>query len=160
VKYTVYGNISDEDILKLIKAKKLKIGISGSRKYYGQKFAKIVETMIVKILEETKLKKHEVILISGGAKGIDTVAEEVAEKMEIDILVIRPDYRNYPPKIAPLKRNKVIAELSDVLIAIPALDSKGTYHTIGVFRKKKPENKIITVNSSSLLEHFYQEQTN
>lgn len=146
MKYIIYGNVNNKTILELIKSRKLRIGISGSRRYYGQKFAEVIKDTIAKLLKEKNIEKHEVLLISGGAKGIDTEAERVAEEMGIDILVIRPDYKSHPPKIAPLERNEVIAELSDILIAIPAPESRGTRYTIKVFRNKKPENQIIVIN--------------
>ena len=43
-------------------------------------------------------------IISGGAKGIDTLAEIYANKNNIPMRIIRPEYNKYK-KAAPLKRN-------------------------------------------------------
>ena len=45
------------------------------------------------------------LIITGGAGGIDTIAEQYADKHRISKLVLRPDYQRYG-KGAPLIRNK------------------------------------------------------
>lgn len=47
-------------------------------------------------------------IISGGAKGVDCIAEEYADKHKISKHIIRPRYDLYPSRVAPIKRNEII----------------------------------------------------
>ena len=74
-------------------------------------------------------------IISGGATGIDTLAEEYADKKKLSKHIIRPQYNLFPSKVAPLKRNETIIELCDILIAFWDGKSKGTLSTINKANK-------------------------
>lgn len=82
------------------------------------------------------------LIISGGAKGIDTLAEEYADKHKISKLIMRPDYKKYG-KAAPLLRNKKMVELSDIIIVIWDGKSKGTKFTIDYAKAQGKEVNII-----------------
>jgi hypothetical protein len=75
-------------------------------------------------------KKHGIsLIISGGAKGADTLAEKYAKEFEIDYRVFVAKWNKYG-KSAGYRRNKKIVEACDIVIAFPDKESKGTYHTI------------------------------
>ena len=65
------------------------------------------------------------LIISGGADGIDTVAERFADKMRKSKLIIRPDYALYG-RSAPLRRNEVMVNLADQVLVIWDGKSRGT----------------------------------
>ena len=65
------------------------------------------------------------LIISGGARGIDTLAKKYADKMNIPKLIFLPDYKKYG-KSAPLVRNKLIVDNADVVIAFWDGKSRGT----------------------------------
>lgn len=50
------------------------------------------------------------LIISGGAKGIDTLAENYADKMKLSKLIMRPQYHLYR-RAAPLKRNDCLYDI-------------------------------------------------
>ncbi len=78
------------------------------------------------------------LIISGGAKGIDTVAEEYADAHHIPKMIFCPRYDLYG-KAAPLKRNEEMVELADTVLVVWDGSSAGTKHTISLAkRKKKP----------------------
>lgn len=81
------------------------------------------------------------LIISGGARGIDTVAEKYADKHGISKLILRPKYHVYG-KAAPLKRNQTMVELADVVLVIWDGKSKGTKYTAEYAKQK---NKPVTV---------------
>lgn len=81
-------------------------------------------------------------IISGGAKGIDTIAEQYADLHGIKKTVIRPQYEKFG-KVAPLKRNEQMVELCDTVLAIWDGKSKGTKYTVSYAKKK--DKKIIEV---------------
>lgn len=68
-------------------------------------------------------------LISGGAVGVDTLAERYADGHMIPKLIIRPDYARYG-RYAPLKRNEMIVEASDLIVAVWDGKSRGTRYTM------------------------------
>lgn len=90
-------------------------------------------------------------VITGGAKGVDACAEKYAKEHGLELEIIRPDYKNYYPKVAPLMRNKTIVEKSDVLVAIWDGKSKGTKYTIDYAKKlgKQVFVHIIEVKTSN-----------
>ena len=83
-------------------------------------------------------------IVSGGAKGVDTCAEEYANANGIKLTVFLPDYARFG-KGAPLKRNEQIAEYADEAIAFWDGKSKGTEHTINMFRKRSKAVKIVEI---------------
>ena len=68
------------------------------------------------------------LIISGGAAGVDTLAERYADAHGISKLILRPDYRRYG-RAAPLKRNERMVELADALVIIWDGSSRGTDYT-------------------------------
>lgn len=91
------------------------------------------------------IPKETSLIITGGAKGVDTVAEAYADAHKISKLILRPDYPRYG-RAAPLKRNEIMVNLADQVLILWDGKSKGTAHTINYAQKcKKP---IILVNLS------------
>jgi len=83
------------------------------------------------------------MIISGGANGIDTLAEEYADKKRISKLIMRPQYNLYR-KTAPLKRNESMVELCDRVLVFWDGLSKGTKYTIDYAKEiGKPVDVII-----------------
>ena len=65
-------------------------------------------------------------LISGGAKGVDSIAEEYAATNNKDIIIHRPDYSLYGSPMAQFIRNSKIIEESNMVLAIHDGKSTGT----------------------------------
>ena len=83
------------------------------------------------------------LLISGGAKGIDTIAEQYADEHNIPKLIIRPEYSRYG-RGAPIVRNKQMVEAADTVLAIWDGRSKGTLSTLRYAQKLS--KKVIIIN--------------
>ncbi len=81
-------------------------------------------------------------LVSGGAPGVDTSAQEYADKTGIPITVFRPDYKRYHPKKAPLERNLLIIDYADIVLAFWDGKSRGTKFVIDNCRVRGKEVKI------------------
>ena len=88
------------------------------------------------ISEETDL------IISGGASGIDSIAEKYADAQRISKLILRPSYKIYG-KAAPLKRNEEMVNLADQILVIWDGKSKGTEHTVKYAQKLGKQIKIV-----------------
>lgn len=81
------------------------------------------------------------LIISGGAKGVDTVAEKYADEHKISKLILRPQYDLYR-KAAPLKRNEMMVDLADAVIVVWDGVSRGARYTAEYAKRK---NKPVTV---------------
>ena len=69
-------------------------------------------------------------IVTGGAAGVDTIAEKWAKKHNIEWVCYLPQYEIYGGKYAPLVRNKQMIEYADECIAFWDGKSKGTLMTI------------------------------
>ena len=81
------------------------------------------------------------VILSGGAKGIDLLAEAYADKHRLSKVILKPRYNLYG-KAAPIKRNEQLVEMADRVLAVWDGASKGTEHTINYAKKL---NKDLTV---------------
>ena len=82
-------------------------------------------------------------IVSGGAKGADTLAAQFATEMDIPLLVFKPDYQKYG-RGATLVRNTQIIENADVVFAFWDGQSKGTKDSITKAKKLQKELYIIS----------------
>ena len=80
-------------------------------------------------------------VISGGACGIDNLAEEYADKHRISKYIIRPRYDLYG-RAAPLKRNEEMIDMADAVLVIWDGKSRGTQYAL---KYAKKNNKTITL---------------
>ena len=83
-------------------------------------------------------------IVSGGAKGVDSLAKEIAEELSLHYTVFYPDYQRYG-KIAPLKRNAQIVDYADYVLAFWDYQSAGTRNAILQALKIHKRVKIITI---------------
>ena len=83
-------------------------------------------------------------ILSGGAKGIDTLAEEYADKNRLSKIILRPRYDLYG-KAAPIKRNEELVNMADKVLIIWDGESKGTKSTINYAKKLKKEIEVVVV---------------
>ena len=96
----------------------MKVAIIGSRDFNNYE-------LLAKTLDDFTID----MIVSGGAKGADTLAERYALLHDIEILIFKPDYKLYS-RGAPLKRNFQIVDASDIVLAFWDGKSRGTKHAI------------------------------
>ena len=100
-------------------------------------------------IKEYDLEKHIpngiTMIITGGADGIDILAEQYADKKRISKLILRPQYNLYG-RSAPLKRNEKMVELCDVALIIWDGKSRGTKYTLE-YAEKLGKKVILVVES-------------
>ena len=80
-------------------------------------------------------------VISGGANGIDSLAEKYADDHRISKYILRPRYDLYG-RAAPLKRNEQMVDMADNVLVIWDGISKGTQYTL---KYAKKNNKPIAL---------------
>ena len=73
-------------------------------------------------------------IISGGASGIDNLAEKYADNHRLSKIILRPKYYLYG-RAAPLKRNEVMVDIADAVLVIWDGTSSGTKYTIQYAKK-------------------------
>ena len=80
-------------------------------------------------------------VISGGAEGMDRLAERYADLHRLSKVILRPCYNRYG-RSAPLRRNEEMVEMADAVLVIWDGTSKGTQYTLNYAQKR---NKPITL---------------
>lgn len=88
------------------------------------------------------------VIVSGGAKGIDTFAEDAAKKNGLKCVVYRPNFKGaknyYQVCDKYYSRNKKIVENSDIIVAfVSASRTGGTENTIKIAQKMEKPVQII-----------------
>ena len=83
-------------------------------------------------------------IVSGGAKGIDAIAREFAHTKGIAYTEFLPKYHMYG-RAAPLKRNEEIANYADQVLAFWDGSSRGTAHTVELFKKLEKEVTVVII---------------
>lgn len=110
------------------------------------KLAIIGSRTVNQISIELYIPENTTEIVSGGAKGVDTLAREFAEKQGLPLTEFLPDYARYK-RAAPLKRNEKIADYADEVLAFWDGQSKGTAHTIKEFERRGKKVSVISVES-------------
>lgn len=82
------------------------------------------------------------IIISGGARGVDRIAEEAALRRGLDCVVFPANWEEYG-KSAGYLRNAEIVDSADRVVAFWDGESKGTKHTINLALAKKKNLEVI-----------------
>lgn len=68
-------------------------------------------------------------IISGGANGIDSLAEQYADLHRLSKYILRPRYNLYG-RAAPIIRNEQMVEMADAVLVVWDGESKGTQYTL------------------------------
>ena len=115
----------------------MKLAIVGSREFENYD---LLCAEVAKIRETQKIE----LIVSGGAKGADTLAKKYAALNHIPLMEFLPDYERYG-RGAPLQRNTLIVQNADWVLAFVTASSKGTWDTIR--KAQKALKKVIIVRS-------------
>lgn len=73
-------------------------------------------------------------VVSGGAKGVDSLGEQYAEAMNIPLHIYKADWERHGRAAGPI-RNRKMAENAEALIAIWDGKSRGTKNMIETAKK-------------------------
>jgi hypothetical protein len=115
----------------------MKIAIVGSRNF--RNYALLVEILSPYYVA---LPLDNLIIVSGGARGADTLGKNYAENHGLDCNIFKPDWERYG-KSAGFRRNQTIVDASDIVIAFWDSESRGTADTIEKAKKAKKPTLIV-----------------
>jgi predicted Rossmann fold nucleotide-binding protein DprA/Smf involved in DNA uptake len=108
----------------------MKLAVIGSRSFADA-------ALLGQILEDYKITK----IISGGAKGADTLAEQWAKRNNVETEIYLPDWKH--GRAAGPIRNRSIIEACDECVAFWDGKSAGTRNSIDLCKKSgKPVNIV------------------
>ncbi|SIP85845.1 Conserved protein mycobacteriophage D29, Gp61 (DUF2493) [Pacmanvirus A23] len=109
----------------------MKVAVMGSRTFDNYELL---------CIELDKLEITEII--SGGAFGADSLAEQYAGDCDLPTTIFKPDWDRYGRKLAGIIRNSDIVANCDILIAFWDRKSNGTRDSIN---KAKAANKLYKI---------------
>lgn len=91
---------------------------------------------LAKFIEQGyKLPIENITIVSGHARGVDKIGEELADFLKLDCKIFPADWVHGGKK-AGYERNLIMANYADALIAIWDGKSKGTKHMIDIAKRK------------------------
>ena len=97
----------------------MRVAVVGSRKAGNLTVQDVID----------QLPENTSELVSGGAIGVDRLAEQAAERLKLPIRVFLPEYSRLG-KRAPLLRNEQIVHYADFVLAFWDYQSRGTAYTL------------------------------
>ncbi len=124
----------------------MKLAIVGSRTFTD--YTKLKQVVYRYFWEKTEDDKDIFFfdeIVSGGAIGVDQMAERLAEELNIKTDIIYPDYEKYGRYQAPLIRNEEIIKKVDIVLAFSQNNSRGTNNAIEHAKTHKKDTIIIYV---------------
>ena len=117
----------------------MKLMVCGSRSIVDSTF---VFEQIDALISEKGINKDELILVDGGAKGVDTYAAYWANSNNVQIEWFRSDWAHYG-RGAGIVRNKLMVEACDFCLILWDGVSKGTKNDIDLCKKLSKEYKVV-----------------
>lgn len=104
-------------------------GVIGSREFNDYGFLSKTLDCYKEVCKITKI-------VSGGAKGADTLAKRYAKENDIDFEEFPAEWDKYGKSAGP-RRNEKIVKKSDIIIAFPVkgLENKGTNNSISLAKQ-------------------------
>lgn len=121
-----------------------KVIIAGSRGFSNYK---LLKEKCNEYLRE-KRKEYNIIIISGGARGADTLGEKYAQDEGFSLEVFLANWNKFG-KSAGFRRNEQMAEVADALIAFWDGKSNGTKHMIEIMENKKLLVRVVNYETSN-----------
>lgn len=121
---------------------KIRIIVAGSRSFYDYDFVKAKLDEVI-----SKYPDSDIEMISGGAKGADTLGIKYARENNIPITIYHAQWANYG-KSAGFIRNTQMAHWSKengrkgILVAFWDGESRGTSHMVGIAKSKRIKTYI------------------
>jgi hypothetical protein len=105
----------------------MRVGIVGSRSFNDYQ-------MLISVIKERLDLEEITLIVSGGAEGADSLAQDLAKNQGLPILIYYPKWELLGPAAGP-KRNEKIVKASEIVFAFWDGRSRGTKSTISIAEK-------------------------
>lgn len=115
----------------------MNIAVIGSREFDDYH---LLETTVDAIIKERPYK--EVTIVSGGARGADSLAEAYARNRQLPLIIKRADWLTYGKKAGYL-RNMEMANIANICIGFIINASPGATMMINLCKEKNIETIVI-----------------
>ncbi len=112
-----------------------KVIVAGSRDFSNYDLLK-------KELDKICKSGYDVEIVSGTARGADTLGEQYAEENKLPLKMFLPDWDKHG-KSAGYMRNREMAEYADACIVFWDGSSKGSRHMIDIAKELKLPTKVV-----------------
>ena len=122
----------------------MKLAVVGSRGIHNREFVYDKIDSYIRLVRD-----GPVCILSGGAKGVDTLAYEYCDDHSIDFILFKPYHLidnkvEYNPRYF-FTRNKQIADNADLVLCFWDGQSSGTRHMIEYCQRHNKRHKVIEV---------------
>lgn len=115
----------------------MNIAVIGSREFNDYH---LLETTVDAFLKERACE--EITIVSGGARGADSLAEQYARNRRLPLIIKRADWSSYGKKAGYL-RNVEMANIADVCIGFIVNFSPGASMMINLCKERNIETIVI-----------------
>ncbi len=116
--------------------KEIYVIIAGSREF---KDYDLLKEVCDRVLENKVKDGYKIIIVSGNAKGADSLGERYAQEKGYEVKLYPAQWEKYGKK-AGMVRNEKMADIGNALIAFfsddPKAESRGTKNMVEIARKK------------------------
>lgn len=97
---------------------------------------------VLDVFIDTVLAHTPVVIVSGGARGADRLAERYAHDRRLPLMVVPADWDRHGKRAGTL-RNEEMGNMADGLVAFWDGESRGTRHMIAYMRKLGKPTKTV-----------------
>lgn len=125
----------------------LQIIIAGSRDFHDYAF---VERVLMTYLGRF-IGKVEILIITGGARGVDALGARFARAHNLQLKVVPADWDAYGPSAGP-RRNEQMARMAGFLIAFWDGKSRGTRNMIQTAYRFGLRVKVVYIHTTDGLQ--------
>jgi hypothetical protein len=110
----------------------MRIAIVGSRSF----------TRLEEVRQFVREQERTTVIISGGARGVDSIAVDEAKRLHMPYEVYPADWNRYG-RSAGFRRNQTIVDAAEEVVAFWDGESRGTKHTIACAKAAGKPVRII-----------------
>lgn len=132
----------------------MKAIIAGSRNYNNYVYLK----QQVDYFREHQFDAKITEIVSGGARGVDSMGERYAAENDISLKIFPADWNKHG-KAAGHIRNRQMADYADILIAVWDGESKGTKNMIDTMQKLKKPVFVVWIGAPTFAQGSENETT-
>lgn len=100
--------------------------------------------LVYRAMAQANFESRITEITSGGAKGVDTLAERVAKEMKVKLTVVKADWEKYGKRAGPI-RNAAMIRMCDAVVAVWDGKSRGTRNTISLAEKARKKCTVYEV---------------